>query len=67
MLNCKILNEKLKIIENSQENVQYEDIFADHKKLKNGHIKILKAPQHQKTPIRKQSTKPEQPKWVAEV
>ena len=34
LLNCKILNEKLKIIENSQENVQYEDIFADHKKQK---------------------------------
>ena len=34
LLNCKILNEKLKIIENSQEKVQYEDIFADHKKQK---------------------------------
>ena len=34
LLNCKILNEKLRSIENTQENVKYEDIFADHKKQK---------------------------------
>ena len=34
LLNCKILNEKLENFENNQENVQYEDIFADHEKQK---------------------------------
>ena len=34
LLNYKILNEKLRSIENTQENVKYEDIFADHKKQK---------------------------------